>query len=119
MGQSQTSMSRKEVLRKTVADVLRELSGAVVDFYSDAQLENLKHIIEEKVRQRMGDMCEYVAAHIRWGEEPAWMHIYVHCLEDDDKLVAWVSIPVYAAIITNEIKPSDVDIEDEVRVSEL
>jgi hypothetical protein len=109
---TQTCESRKEALRKIVADVLRELDGTTLDFYSDEQLEDLKHVIEEKVRQRMGDLCEYVTADIRWGEEPAWMHIYVHCLEDDDKLVAWVTIPVRATIATRSTNPCDVDIVD-------
>jgi hypothetical protein len=102
-------MSHEEVLRKIIVDVLRELNGAVVDFYNASQLANLEHIIEEKVKQRMGGMCQKVFAYLEWGEEPEWMHLDVDC----DETSAHVAIPVYATIITNEIEPSDVDIEAE------
>lgn len=109
---TQTCESREEALRKIVAEVLRELDGTTLDFYDDEQLEDLKHVIEEKVRQRAGNLCDYVAADIRWREESPWMHIYVRCIEDDDELIAWVTIPVRATIITRSINPCDVDIVD-------
>jgi hypothetical protein len=95
------------MLRKALIDVLKELNGAVVDFYNDAQLKQLEYIIEEKVKRRMGEMCRKVSAYLEWGEETGWIYLDIDC----DNTSAHVTLPVYAVIITNELEESDIEIE--------
>jgi hypothetical protein len=105
----QVQAQREEMLRKAIIDVLRELNGTVIDFYSDEKLRQLEHIIEEKVRQRMGEMCRKVSAYLEWGEEPGWIYLDIDC----DKISAHTTLPVYAVIVTNELGESNIEIEED------
>jgi len=105
--QTQPQLQREEMLKKVIIDVLRELSGAVIDFYSDEQLKQLEHIIEEKVKRRMGEMCKKVSAYLEWGEEAGWIYLDIDC----DNISAHATLPVYAVILTNELEESDIEIE--------
>jgi hypothetical protein len=99
-----------EMLKRAVADVLREFDGTVVDFNNAVQLDQLALGIEEKVRQRVGNLCRNVATYLAW-EELEMIRVEVVCNET----TAYTYVPVYAVLRTAELDVNDVDVDmDEV-----
>jgi hypothetical protein len=101
---SMSESDKRKLFRKVVAEVLKEINGAVVDDVSD-----LDTLVGEKIRRR-ADFCKYAGANAELKESEIFsvvVEITIFC----DELFTEIEIPMKIVVDTEYIDENHINID--------